>query len=298
MRSAGCGASRGRAPRRGGAGPATPGGRAPGAPALGAAPARARAATRPASSSTGKRAARAISPSSWRFSMPSGSGCHSGRAVGQHAGAAFGGRRGRSLRAASLEDLPRQRHGRRDRLLEGLGAVLAHVSCRGRARRAGTGSGSCACRWRAAGSASSARPAARRPAASPSKLKTTESVKRNSFCTCSAVQAVPSVATAFAKPELGQGDDVHVALDDERVAALADAPVRASNRPYSSRPLLNTGVSGEFRYFGSPRSRTRPPKPITVALHRADREHDPVAEAVVALAARRLGVARPLVAGR
>jgi hypothetical protein len=43
-------------------------------------------------------------------------------------------------------------------------------------------------------------PAARRPAASPSKLKTTASVKRNSFCTWSAVQAVPSVATALPKP--------------------------------------------------------------------------------------------------
>ena len=43
------------------------------------------------------------------------------------------------------------------------------------------------------------RRAARRPP-SPSKLKTTASVKRNSFCTCSGVQAVPSVATALAKP--------------------------------------------------------------------------------------------------
>ena len=45
--------------------------------------------------------------------------------------------------------------------------------------------------------ASSARPAARRPGASPSKLNTTDSVKRNSLAMCSAVQAVPSVATAF-----------------------------------------------------------------------------------------------------
>jgi len=48
--------------------------------------------------------------------------------------------------------------------------------------------------------ASSALRAARRPAASPSKLNTTASVKRNSFCTWSGVQAVPSVATALANP--------------------------------------------------------------------------------------------------
>ena len=47
---------------------------------------------------------------------------------------------------------------------------------------------------------SSALRAARRPAASPSKLKTTDSVNRSSLCTCSGVQAVPSVATAFGKP--------------------------------------------------------------------------------------------------
>ena len=49
--------------------------------------------------------------------------------------------------------------------------------------------------------ASRARIAARRPALSPSKLNTTDSVKRNSFCTCSAVQAVPRVATALPKPD-------------------------------------------------------------------------------------------------
>ena len=48
--------------------------------------------------------------------------------------------------------------------------------------------------------ASSALRAARRPALSPSKLNTTESVKRNSFCTWSGVQAVPKVATALANP--------------------------------------------------------------------------------------------------
>jgi hypothetical protein len=47
------------------------------------------------------------------------------------------------------------------------------------------------------------------------------SVKRNSFCTWSAVQAVPSVATALPKPVLRQRHHVHVALDDQRVALVA-----------------------------------------------------------------------------
>ena len=48
--------------------------------------------------------------------------------------------------------------------------------------------------------ASIARAAARRPAASPSKLKTRCSAKRSSLATWSAVQAVPSVATALPTP--------------------------------------------------------------------------------------------------
>jgi hypothetical protein len=96
--------------------------------------------------------------------------------------------------------LTRQWHSQRDLLLEGGRAKLTNVAVgvvfrwqeRKRTVRKSLAWGS---------EASSARAAARRPAASPSKLKTTESVKRNSFCTCSAVQAVPKVATALAKPD-------------------------------------------------------------------------------------------------
>jgi hypothetical protein len=35
---------------------------------------------------------------------------------------------------------------------------------------------------------------------------------------------------------------------------------RACGRPNSSRPFSKSGVSGEFRYFGSPWSMMRPPK--------------------------------------
>ena len=47
---------------------------------------------------------------------------------------------------------------------------------------------------------SSARHAALRPAASPSKQKTTVSVSRKSFCTWTGVVDVPSVATAYSTP--------------------------------------------------------------------------------------------------
>ena len=61
--------------------------------------------------------------------------------------------------------------------------------------------------------------------------------------------------------------------------------VLASKSPYNSRPLLKTGVSGEFRYFGSVQH--SPAEANHIALHGADREHDAVAEAVVALPIRR-----------
>jgi hypothetical protein len=47
---------------------------------------------------------------------------------------------------------------------------------------------------------SSARHAAFRPAASPSKQKTTRSERRNSFWAWNGVVAVPSVATAYVMP--------------------------------------------------------------------------------------------------
>ncbi len=56
---------------------------------------------------------------------------------------------------------------------------------------------------------------------------------------------------------------------------------RASKRPYNSLPLLNNGVSGEFRYFGSPQIEHAPAKADHVALHIADGEHDAFAKAVV-----------------
>jgi hypothetical protein len=105
----------------------------------------------------------------------------------------------RSAVAGLLDQLARQRNGLLDGALEGGGAQLAHVAVGvvlGRQEQEAHLRRSVA--WGRA--ASSARAAARRPAASPSKLNTTASVKRKSFCTWSAVQAVPSVATALPKP--------------------------------------------------------------------------------------------------
>jgi hypothetical protein len=157
-----------------------------------------RAAHRRASSSVSSCPARASSPSSCRCSAPSGSSRPQRPGLRQHAGAAFGAGQVAVLRGLA-QQLPRQRHGLLDGLLEGLGAEFAHEAVRvvlGRQEQEAHLRRSVAC----GSAASRARPAARRPAASPSKLNTTASVKRNSFCTCSAVQAVPSVATALPKP--------------------------------------------------------------------------------------------------
>ena len=159
----------------------------------------ARARQAAASSSTGSAPRDANSPSSWRFSMPSGKRRPERATLARKRARPSAVARSRSS-PAPREDLARQRHGRGDRAARTPRRRARARSCRGRARRAGTGSGTVRVSTACGRLASRARPAARRPAASPSKLKTTESVKRTSFCTCSAVHAVPSVATAFSKP--------------------------------------------------------------------------------------------------
>ena len=141
----------------------------------------------------------AISASIWRFRAPSGSALHSGRALAS--------RRARPSALCQVATLARQ--------LRRVGATAARPARSGARTPSRPGS-----RTKESGSCSGGRkrkrtlrvsrrmrqrgferaPRRLRPAASPSKLNTTESVKRNSFCTCSAVHAVPSVATAFAKP--------------------------------------------------------------------------------------------------
>ena len=53
---------------------------------------------------------------------------------------------------------------------------------------------------------------------------------------------------------------VGVALDDDRLARLADRALGLSMR-YSVRLLSNSGVAGELRYFGPSPSSSRPPSP-------------------------------------
>ena len=48
--------------------------------------------------------------------------------------------------------------------------------------------------------------------------------------------------------------------------------------------MSNNGVSGEFRYLGSPAPRIRPLKAMHPPARVADREHQPAAEAVIGLA--------------
>ncbi len=70
---------------------------------------------------------------------------------------------------------------------------------------------------------------------------------------------------------------------------LRMAPLALSIR-YSVRLLSNSGVAGEFRYFGPSPSSSRPPSPTRVAVLVADREDHPGPELVVDAAA--TGLAR------
>ena len=59
----------------------------------------------------------------------------------------------------------------------------------------------------------------------------------------------------------------------------------ASYRPYSSRPLWNSAVSGELRYFGSPCVDHPPTEADHAAAPSRIGKHEPVAEAVVVASA-------------
>jgi hypothetical protein len=59
---------------------------------------------------------------------------------------------------------------------------------------------------------------------------------------------------------LRERDDVHVALDDDDALGVADRVPREP-QPVELAPLAEQRRLGELRYFGSPLSSTRPPKP-------------------------------------
>ena len=79
-------------------------------------------------------------------------------------------------------------------------------------------------------------------------------------CTLVGVVAVPG-GDGVLHAKLGQGDDIHVAFDHDHRFLFADrAPGLHPAVEFAS--LLEQRRLGEFRYFGSPLSRIRPPKPM------------------------------------
>ena len=81
---------------------------------------------------------------------------------------------------------------------------------------------------------------------------------------------------------LGQRDHVHVAFDDEGVAALAQRSARFK-QAVEFAALAEKGCFGRIEVFGFTAVEHATAKADHIALHRADREHDPVPKAVVAL---------------
>jgi hypothetical protein len=61
---------------------------------------------------------------------------------------------------------------------------------------------------------------------------------------------------------LGQGDDIHVAFDDNGRVLVAQGGARL-RQTENFAALSKSGVSGELRYLGSPSPMTRPPKAMT-----------------------------------
>jgi hypothetical protein len=80
-------------------------------------------------------------------------------------------------------------------------------------------------------------------------------------------------------PELRQGDDIHVAFDDEDRFELAVGLLRLE-QTVKLAPLWKIGVSGEFRYFGLPSPSSRPPKADHASSPIPNREGDAIAKAV------------------
>ena len=94
---------------------------------------------------------------------------------------------------------------------------------------------------------------------------------------------------------LRQRDDVHVALDDQRVAALADRRARLE-QAVELAALAEHGRLGGVQVLRLAAIENAAAESDHRALHRPDRKHDPVAEAVIALSRRGARERRPAVA--
>ena len=151
-------------------------------------------------------------------------------------------------------------------------------SCSGGRNRKRMLRGSLAC----GSAASSARPAARRPAASPSKLKTTRSVKRNSFGHVLGGAGRAQRRDGVAEARLRERHHVHVALDDQRVARLAQRGAGLV-QAVQLAALDEQRRLRRVEVFGLAVVDHSAAEADHLAAHRADRKHDAVAKAVVAL---------------
>jgi len=103
-------------------------------------------------------------------------------------------------------------------------------------------------------------PAAASPARSPSKHSVGSGTSRHASASCASVSAVPIGATASVTPACASATpSIYPSTMNSRPAARAAAAARS--RFHSSRPLSNSGVSGEFRYLGLKSPSARPPNP-------------------------------------
>ena len=131
--------------------------------------------------------------------------------------------------------------------------------------------------------ASSARRAALRPAASPSKAKTTWSVIRSSALTCAPVIAVPERRHGLAEARLRELDHVHVALDDDGAACLPDG-VAPLVQAVEFLALVEDRRLRRVQVLRFARAHDPRAEADDLAARIANREHDPATKPVVPLA--------------
>ena len=83
------------------------------------------------------------------------------------------------------------------------------------------------------------------------------------------------------EPELGERDDVHVAFDDQHVLALANREPRLEQAVQLTALAEQRGFR-RVQVLRLAAAEHAPAEADHLALHIADREHDPLAEPVVA----------------
>ena len=97
---------------------------------------------------------------------------------------------------------------------------------------------------------------------------------------CSAVSAVPAVATTLVKPDLVGGDGVGVSLDNDRSAGVPDW-LSGEVEAVEQRPLLVQLGLGGVEILGAVTFDESPGEPSGPAVWVVDREDHSVAHPVV-----------------